>query len=397
LISENKIAFLRLFVFLIPFQRWQLFGNPYTNATFIVFFIYVALSLYEGRHNFRIVGLVNYIWPIGIVISLMLAMTIKNNFEGSTNAFSEIRQLIMQLVFLVLLANDIARNVRLEIELIFAFIFGMIAMSIFYFLGIGIEITGGRTTIFDINSNTLAFWFALAILLITRLNIEKLGRLKRRQLFLLLIPPFLYISTLTGSRGALIALMAGLVFYLIFLPMQLNRKLPIILMGFLVLAIGTFLLLQTEIVQQRIQQELLERNFGGRKAIWELTLLLIQKNIWWGAGASGFERYLLDSLGKVWSPHNEYLLVLSYTGLIGFLFFVFFLLRILIVSIELKSTIKTSFYLSIVLVFLIHFYTSGGFITSFTCWFFLALIVGLKNALKPAYYYTLELRESAKG
>ena len=155
--------------------------------------------------------------------------------------------------------------------------------------------------------------------------------------------------------------------------------------------VGAIVLLQTDIVQQRIQQELTEQNFGGRKAIWDLSLLLIQKNTWWGVGASGFEKYLVDNLGKLWSPHNEYLLILAYTGVIGFIFFLIFIIGLFIVSLNLKPFISSSFYAMIILVFFIHFYTTGGFITSFTCWFFLALIVGMRKSLVSLNHTKVEV------
>lgn len=384
---------LHLLVFLIPFQRWELFGSPYYNVTFLTFFIYLFISIFDSYKNFSIEKLAIYLVPIIALVTLMFVRSYQYNFIGSTNAYSEVRQLLMQLVFFLLVVNAVKRNVSLEISLQKAFVFGVSFMAVLYFLGIGVETAVGRTTIFGINANALAFWYVLAILMILRFYIEQIFTSGVVSRFLALVPFFLLIVIYTGSRGGLLSLLSGAVFYLIFLPEKLERKLPVWISGAIAIAAGVLALLQTEIVQRRIQEQLKDPTYGGRLVIWEASYKLITDNLLFGVGASGFEKYIAQHLGRAWSPHNEYILILAYTGVVGMIAFVVFLTNLVKASISVRETMRTSFYIAILLVFVIYFYSTGGFITSFTFWFIPALAVGLQKWDEKMYrgYFSQKL------
>lgn len=366
-------------IFFIPFQKWEPLGTPYANITFLFFFGYFLASLSNWRFNFQLSSVKRFLWPIFLLGALMLVMTIKNDFKNATNTYSEVRQLLMQVVFLILLANDLKRNPELEISMLRAFVFGMILMSIFYIFGVGRETSEGRTTLFGINSNALAFWFALSILIVLRFREEKLIKSSQQYILLLFTPLFLYIVAYTGSRGGLAFLFLGTLLYFLLLPDYFNRKLPQLLGVFLLIFIAGYTILQVDIVNKRIQEQVKDATYGGRLPIWEASYDVINRNIVLGVGASGFENHIVKKFGKLWSPHNEYLLVLAYTGLVGIFLFSIFLFRLAVSSYRLVVWKKTSFYLVVFLSLLAYMYTSGGFLVSFTLWFIFTLIASGDN------------------
>jgi O-antigen ligase len=380
-------------VFLIPYQNWQPFGTPYANLTFLFFFGYVLASLRNWSSNFSTISVKHILWPISLLLVLMLVMTIQNDFSKATNTYSEVRQLFMQLVFFVLLFNDLKRNPQLEIYLLKVFLYGMMLMSFLYLLGTGVSTSNGRTTIFGINANALAFWFALAILIIIRLYMERLVTGVLINVFIAFLPLFIYVTTFTGSRGALGFLFIGSFLYFLLMPTYFNRKLPILVVSFsLVLTVG-YVVLQTDVVRSRIEEQQKDATYGGRLPIWEASFELIKRNFVIGSGASGFEKHIKKRLGKVWSPHNEYILVLAYTGIIGLSLLLLFLFRIGKLAFQLISVKKTSFYFVVTVSLLAFFYTSGGFLTSFTLWFIFALIAA-SNASLPLSTNRFKQRQS---
>ncbi|HMA63567.1 MAG TPA: O-antigen ligase family protein, partial [Chitinispirillaceae bacterium] len=69
--------------------------------------------------------------------------------------------------------------------------------------------------------------------------------------------------------------------------------------------------------------DLLQGNSEGRISIWLKTLPIIYENFWQGVGAGNFRYYLGKMDGEFKTrPHNDYLWILSETGIIGIVAFV---------------------------------------------------------------------------
>jgi O-antigen ligase len=374
--NKIRINLLTILVFLIPYQTWQPFNSIYLNATFFAFFLYFFASLVDWQKNFKLAFAKTYLIPLSILWALMLIMTIKNDFASARNTFSEVRQLFMQFVFFGLLINEILIRPFLEKKLLITFVYSMMLMTAFYILNIGVVVDSdqGRVTMFNNNSNNLALWYVFSLFIILKLLIEKQVNGATRTLFVIFIPIFIIIMAYTGSRGAFVAFLIGPTIYMLFLSRKLKHRNYKRIVGVLLLIIIGFLVSQTDVMQSRIKSQIDDPNYGGRTKIWEYTTEYIQENLVFGGGASGFEKHISGYMGKAWSPHNEYFLITAYTGLTGLFFFTIFLWRLGKAAYNGNKEHQSAVYLSFYFVFLVFFYVSGGFITSFTLWFFLAVI-----------------------
>lgn len=374
--NKTRIYLLTILIFLIPYQTWQPFNSVYLNATFLAFFLYFLFSLPGWPRNYKLTFVKPYIAPLFFLLVLMLIMTIKNDFASARNTFSEVRQFFMQIIFFWLLVNEIQTRPYLENKLSKTFVYSMMLMTAFFIFNIGVEVDSneGRVSLFNINSNVLALWYVLSLFIILKLLIEKQVNSATRALFTILIPIFVSIMAYTGSRTAFVMFLMGPAIYLLFLSRNVKNRTLKRIFGLVILVVFGFFVAQTDVMQGRIQSQFDDPTFGGRTHIWELTLEYIKKNLMFGGGASGFERYISKFMGKAWSPHNEYLLITAYTGLTGLSFFLIFLWRLGKSAFIVNKEEKGPIYLSYFLVFIVVFYVSGGFLTSFTLWFFLALI-----------------------
>lgn len=367
-----RVFFLKLLVFAIPFQQWEPFNSPYANATFLAFFSYFICALFERRvwlfDNLKLLLL-----PILVMTAIMFVMTYKNYFAGSKIAYSEVRQMIMQLVFFVLVVNEVRRRPELENRLLEVFLLCMVFMSVSFLLNLGVEYKGGRLKLYEANSNAVGLWYVLGIFIVIKFLWEKHGSSIRRNLYIVLLPLFILVIALTGSRGSIILLFLGGMAFTLFLPVKLNIKLPYLFIGGFLLLLALLIVSQVDVVRERFLEN--DGTLGGRLPIWEATWDLILERPWWGAGASGYERHMLKYFRGDHAPHNIYLTVLAYSGVVGLVAFLVFFVLMGRAAKFCNSVVGNPFYVVIYCIYIAMFFKAGGFLTTFTLWFFLALIV----------------------
>src|SRR5690606_37851904 len=71
-----------------------------------------------------------------------------------------------------------------------------------------------------------------------------------------------------------------------------------------------------------------EKGITNRDDVWNNALMIISDNFVFGAGMTGYAKQTVNNLGVYMSPHNVLLEVFAYTGLIGFLVYFYFLMRV---------------------------------------------------------------------
>lgn len=155
-------------------------------------------------------------------------------------------------------------------------------------------------------------------------------------------------SLLTGSRGGLISLVAGLLFIL--LPKLKDKKERKWARRFIVLgaAITMFVItfLPENLINARFTKNTIlginELNAGShnRYTIWEHALELFQKRMFFGYGCGNF----MNSMATVYrssASHNLYILLLTEGGIIGFIPFLLFIVS------HIRRTVKTQNYIAL--------------------------------------------------
>jgi O-antigen ligase len=143
---------------------------------------------------------------------------------------------------------------------------------------------------------------------------------------------------LSGSRGGLISLLAGIVFMVILTAETKNYNQLVLKVGSAVLLIAIIvvgsILIGGESSLTRFAETANSDDFStNRTHIWSVTLSVILKNLPFGAGFGAFGvAYTpfdsLNGLGRVEQAHNDYLEVLATAGIVGFIIGGFFLYQL---------------------------------------------------------------------
>src|SRR5690606_9970615 len=90
--------------------------------------------------------------------------------------------------------------------------------------------------------------------------------------------------------------------------------------------------LSSEILYQRLVASIKEQDLSDRNIIWQTLIPLINNNVFFGVGLTGYELYCFKVFGRIISPHNVIIEVLCYTGIIGLLSYSWLLYKIAQVS-----------------------------------------------------------------
>lgn len=376
-VVRYRIGAMFLLLFSIPYKEWVPFGTSYLNFSFICFFIYLIFSIATFRFSFRSKDIWPYVAPFLLLLILFWTMSSINYYPRSVMAHSENRRFIMCFLMYVFLINEIKARPALADQALAVFLYSLMILTVGYFLGIGVR-TGnlGRTSFSGINSNRLGLWYVMGLFIIIKLVVE--GKVNKLQMYLMTIFSvlFLYIIAKTASRSGFGALIMGPACYLYFLNIPLKRKIPIALAGIIVIAgIGGYVLSTSSLLADRLA-EVSGGDIGERQHIWETALVLVKDNLIFGSGASGYEFHMSQFFSGYEAPHNVYLLVLSYTGLVGLAIFLVFLYRWGMAAYRINQVYRSPFYISIFLVFLVYLFTAGGVLESFHFWMIAGITVG---------------------
>lgn len=378
----NKLRrfFLYSLIFSICFQTWEPFGTPYINVTFLCFFAYLITCIPQYHKLFSMAYARPYIVPVGLLWILLFIMTSINDFPGSTGAYSAVRQLLMQILFFLLLYNELIDDCGLGDRLLQVFVYGVLFLSVLYLLGIGVEYVGeGRLSMLENNPNAVGFWYTLAMLIIIKFLFEKKACGWKRPFYMALMILFVSNLAVTGSRSAVVVLFLGSSLYLLLTKRPTKLKLPVLFFGFLLVALLSSIIFQELVVQERFAEELEEFSLGGRLDIWREGLDAFLSSPLVGLGASGWESWINNSFPfyRYKTLHNEYLSTLCYAGLAGFALFMLFLWRIYSDVFKQDTIRGSAFPAAVFFSVLVYLFTSTIF-TFFVTWFIFAYLASSK-------------------
>ena len=185
----------------------------------------------------------------------------------------------------------------------------------------------GRVTAFGANPNSIASILALGILALIGLVFGGERRsIKARLLALAGLGSLAIALVRTGTRGAIIAIMAGLFVFLLKSKNVSPRlkswaKKSRLKIGLIVLGLIGFVVIisyQYEPVRARWAPFLTEGSLGARESIYTEGFGMFLERPWLGWGPATFLFELGTRLGlPTRDPHNAYLWVLLETGILG--------------------------------------------------------------------------------
>lgn len=380
--AANRMRALFMLVFFIPFSKWEPFGSLYFTLPFLASYFYFAFCLASMSLSFNIKKVSSAAFPFLLLIGLMWIMTTLNYSPKSTMAYSEIRRLTLSFLFFVALSNEIRIRPALENQLLIAFMMGLYLVAVLFVLGIGVGARGARLEILGLNPNAMALLFVLGLFATLKVLLEVNFASVTRYIIIFFAALFLLIVVRSGSRSAIVGLAIGPAVYLYFYKLPLKRKIPFVVIGGVILVLILGLVLSSDIIQQRFQEQTEDENWGGRIPIWEATLPLVYEHPWFGAGASGYETHFLKYFGQFHAVHNVYLQILAYTGIVGLSVFFWLLARLGRGAFIVNRYKGTPFYLAVWFTYLVYYFAGGGVIATFVLWFLMGLINGQVALMK---------------
>lgn len=357
------------FLFFINFQEWDVLNIGFFSVSKLIGLIYFMTILPQFTFFTNNDRNKKYLLSIWILFGLLTLVNVLNINSASSNIidFS-----LFQNIFLFLFLINHARKDPMLLEKgMLSIAMGSVSLALLFNAGIGIEYLLGRVIMFGENSNIVGLRMCISIVILISVVIQNrlnLGRL--RYLFLLPIPLMLLLMAETGSRTAIITF--GIIFILGIFLLKTKKywtKLFVLAIGAAALFYSILLIMQSELLIQRLLLSYTEGDLSSRDVIWEMVLPIIMRNPIVGVGQTGYFYYMGDM-----SPHNVFLEVLCYSGIVGLFLYLNFLVHVFIAS---YKTYKLSGYIlpMILMIPITAWLISGQLLTQKLGWIIFAFIV----------------------
>jgi O-antigen ligase len=365
-----------LLLFSLNFERMHPFN---TSIDFLVTKITVLLFLFSSLFNvkayYNLKNIKSFIFPLVAFFVLLSIMNYFNTSQGYDQLFH--MALFLNILVLLVTANLGKLNSNVIIKGFFAFSLGSIVVTFMYFIGFETTVASdSRVTLFNSNANDLGLMISISILVIVSLVYENQLNFGRWRYISLLALPFMVLLIIkTGSRIAFVSFLLGVVTFFLLYKQNISIKkisIGIILILFTILIWELFF--QYTYLAQRLLDSINMGDISYRDVIWVAAFELINDNIIFGHGHNGWAPFITSSLGVYNSPHNVFIEVLAYTGIIGLIFFITLLIRLI------KGVLYTYFNHGLVLPIILFIpvwgqLLSGQIFDSKLLWLIISLII----------------------
>lgn len=323
--------FLYVLFFSLNFEVWDPFN---TNGSFSISklagIFYLLSVILSWKMFFSLKN--NILRYIDRLIAFFVLLTIMNFVNINPFSSTIIYTTFLQwLVMMIIIVNHCINRPYIINKLLLFFSFGAFVMAILYQLGVGIEITEGRISLFGDNENVIGIRMSIAAFYLAYLTLKNTLNQSKviRLLYLIMLVPVIVLLIDTASRTAIISLL-GMLIILSLLVKSTKRYLrPVLFLSILMLLVVVIIqVLNNEVLIQRLIFSSENGDLSGRDEIWHKLVPVIIENPILGIGQTGYTKFwvLNTTLGNVKSPHNVIIEVLCYTGIIGvILYFGFYI------------------------------------------------------------------------
>jgi O-antigen ligase len=373
--------FLYIFFFSINFEVWDPSNTGFFSISKFAAILYFFSILPHYNSFFRTKGLDRYLIPIWFFFGLLTVISLLHINYISSYYFDF--SIFQNIILFILLINHARREPGILEKGILSFALGTVVLSMLYYFGIGVEYEGGRVSLFGDNENTIGIRVCISMVFISYMVfLNPLKMKKRRYLLLLFFPIMLSLMVETGSRVAFISFsLCFLVGVLLVKTKYFYGKVLIIIAGICVSVYLLNYVLSSEILYQRLQNSAQNRDLAGRDNIWASLFPILQKNPFFGVGTTGYALFTYRVLGKFSSPHNVILEILCYTGIVGLVAYLIFLLQIFRIT-SLKYRWNGEIMPALLLIPVLGLMLSGQLLNTKIGWIILAFCIGKSSSDK---------------
>jgi O-antigen ligase len=330
-VNKTQRITLLIFFFSINFEVWELFNTGgYFSISKLAGIIYFLSTITDFKQFFRTDELGPLLWPVWIFF-VWLTFVSLININWVSSAFFNFSTFQVIILFWILINHE-RRDPGILFHGMLSFAFGSIVLALLYHAGIGVQYShDGRVVLFGDNENIVGLRMSISmivILICVFQNVLKLNAL--RYLLLTPLPIMLNLLAETGSRIAFLSCtLMFMGWFLFFKTKKSSYKIIIVAIGVVVIIFIVQYIMQSEIMLLRLLKSSETGDIGKRDDIWFSLFPIIMDNLIFGIGETG---YALSA--GVLSPHNVLLEVLCYSGIIGLILFLIFIVKITIRSVS---------------------------------------------------------------
>lgn len=315
---------LYFFFFFINFQELKLFNLDFLSIPKIAGFLYIFTILPQINKFIGILKIKFFLLPIGLFYAWLTIINILNVNTTSFNFFDF--SLFQNILLFWFLINHSRKDPLILEKALLSLAIGSIMLAILYKAGIGVELSDlNRISMFGDNENIIGLRMTIAILIIILWVLQNRLELgSYRFLLLFPLPIMLELMAETGSRVAIIAFILAIISGgILYNTKNLWTKISIVIIISIVLVYFSLLIMKSEILMLRLLKSYEEGDLAGRDTIWQSLIPTIKNNPIFGIGETGYAK-LFGNL----SPHNVFLEILCYTGVLGLILYLNFLYNI---------------------------------------------------------------------
>jgi O-antigen ligase len=320
------------FFFSLNFESLDLFGlgiDYLASKITIIALILISILNFRSIINVSQRRILLYA-PLILFIIMLTIMNYSNRVEGFMEYFN--MALFLNILIFIILSNLSIKYPDVILKGFLALAAGAFFLSVLFIFGVGVEETPDeRFTIFNDNPNYVGIRSSIALLTLIYLifyNKLKLG--KNRYWLFLLFPTLIILLVSTGSRVSFLSLVLGIIIFLFPLTNKISsNRFIITLVSIAAFIIVWIFYLKDSVIIERLNNFLFKGDLANRDLIWDHVFIILKENPLFGVGETGYDYAITQVMGSVGSPHNLFLELICYTGIIGLLIFMIFFLQII--------------------------------------------------------------------
>lgn len=391
-ISRNSIqnCFLFIYFFSINFENFNPTG--YFSVSRLSGLLYL-ISILPSIPNFlKFRSEHGYFYAPLIIFVIYLTLISLINVNSFSSRFIDLA-MIQNILIFVLMVNHARKDpIVLEKGMLFM-AYGAVLVSILMSLGIGVTLmaedafgTINRITFFNAELNEIGLKLVAGVMIVISTFVNNPLKLNKLVILSLLLTLPLMLTSIIGtaSRTAVLTLLLCGITWLFFRSLASKNKFLTFALSLIILSIiivpAFFFASQIEtfeLLASRIENTggVNDASEAGRLSLWIGFYNLIFTNIIYGNGYSGFDLITYEYFGFIESPHNVFLEVILYTGLIGLFLYSLFLIRALKAAYFLFSKRKLLLPILIAPVAFAFIFILQG-LSEKICWILLAYVIG---------------------
>jgi O-antigen ligase len=368
---------LYLFSLTLVFEVWEglsLGGNSIPK--FVAIILIIAL-LFLGGRRISYKSIRAYTIPL-IIFGITLTIITLYNYNDDNASMKLLPGILMNIILFIFILRFVRANPRSGYKMMEMLTVGILIMTVLFIFGIGVDYEDGRLTIFGENSNKVGLYAITAFMFILSTIVENPLNYGRSRYYLIIaLAPLINMVAQSASRVTFFSfIIILLLFFILKGGKSTIRRAGLIIFGFIAIYVILNYLLSFEILRNRVLDTIEDKDLAGRDLIWESFLPLFISNPVFGVGLSGYTEASYKIYKLFYSPHNVFLEVAIYTGLIGLIAFLVFLYRVVRFAFNaLSSQHYILPLLLIVLIILICF--SGQMLNVKPYWMIIAYILSV--------------------